>query len=84
MPAYVSPMVFSQSMIYATPTLPSGETLRFYTDSGGGTFIFSSVAERLGLLTQTATETDGNRTVPFPRFRDGFMIVSSWPYGIRR
>lgn len=64
------PARFEANRIYVTPVTASGDTLRLYTDTGGGRhpiFTTSSV-ERLG-LSPTDTLSQGQRSmpvVPFP------------------
>jgi len=43
------PVLYSADRFFATPVTTKGETLHFYTDSGGGQFLTSSAVKRLGL-----------------------------------
>lgn len=62
------PAVFRENRIYVRPVTPKGDTLVFYTDTGGGVnMLFEPVAERLGLP---------RKRVPGPR--DSVTIVD-WP-----
>ena len=47
------PTKFKANRVFVTPVTASGDTLRFYTDSGGGTnIIWPSTVQRLGLATR--------------------------------
>lgn len=62
---------------WVTPVTQDGDTLRLYTDTGGGTnMIFPAAVERLGLPTKTASPPDGGtaRFAAVPAFRTGAAV----------
>lgn len=65
------PVRCQENMFYAQPvTEDGGIQLNFYTDSGGGLFIFDSAAKQLHLPQTEITEEGEKLTqVAFPRFR---------------
>lgn len=48
-PGTVIPAEFHAGLFVATPVLQTGDTARFFTDTGGGLFIYSDAAEVLGV-----------------------------------
>lgn len=72
----VLPSEFVADRIFVRPTTIDGRTLRFYTDSGGGSqFVYPDVVQRLGL---TSAPLEGSPeklvTAPIPEWRDGAGI----------
>lgn len=70
----VLPARFDANRIYVTPILASGDTLRLFTDTGGGRhpLLIRKTAERLGLA-PVDTQSQGRRSipvVPFPPLRN--------------
>jgi hypothetical protein len=63
------PAEFSCDRVHVLPSTTEGEMVRFFTDTGGGTWIVAAAAERLGLA--TTVHGDGEQsasTVAFPEF----------------
>lgn len=76
------PVKYDEHRFYVQPVTADGTTLNFFTDTGGGLFIFSDVAERLKLLVQEVKTEEGVlRTVTLPDFKPGTTIPS--PLGSR-
>lgn len=46
------PARFDEHRIYVEPVTEAGQTIEFYTDTGGGLFVTRAAAERLGLATE--------------------------------
>lgn len=70
------PVRYDDHRFYVRPVLAGGDTLEFYTDTGGGEMmIYPEVVRRLGLRPDTAL-TDGRpiASVAFPGFRPGAGI----------
>ena len=87
-PPAAMPAVYDEDRFFVRPVTSSGQTLTFYTDSGGGLFIYRDSAERFGLkITNTADPgkepfyvaslpTFRARTsLPFPEWRQGRIPV---------
>lgn len=53
---------------FAEPVTTGGDTLRFFTDTGGGLFLYPEVAESLGL------SVDRAGTAPYPEWQPGRSI----------
>lgn len=76
----VLPAQFVANRVYVTPTTTGGETLRFFTDSGGGLFIAEDAAKRLKLKSvPVANNHDTNAEkgpaqVLMPQFKAGLGI----------
>jgi hypothetical protein len=71
------PAEFEAHRIYVRAATASGDTLRFYTDTGGGRFavLTTSTAERLGLNVDTVTTGGRDRLVGrFPDLRSGASL----------
>jgi hypothetical protein len=76
--AHPIPADFRAHRIYATPVTADGDTLRLYTDTGGGRLpiLLKSTVDRLG-LPRTDTLSRGGRRAPltrFPTFRSSASI----------
>ena len=70
------PSRYEEGRWYVAPVTTEGETLLFYTDSGGGTnLLFAPVAERLK-LPREPVEMDGQKgeVTAFPAMRPGASI----------
>jgi hypothetical protein len=64
------PVEVTADRFFVTPITLEGETLRLYTDSGGGLFMLSSSVERLGLTVTTLGRDQAELTlVALPPFR---------------
>ena len=77
------PARYEEGRFYVAPVTASGETLLFYTDSGGGTnLILAPVAERLGLGRETIEE-EGQKmeVVAFPALSPGSLFPLPSPRG---
>ncbi len=78
---YPIPSVFENNRVIVTPTLLNGDSLRFYTDTGGGfNAIKRSVADKLGAAAASeAIElpdfVDGSSIPANPIFRNGQLQV---------
>jgi len=72
------PTRFEHQRILLAPRLSNGETLLFYTDSGGGlNMVRDDIAQRLGLVSGADVEEEGQapiKTVEWPAFADGASI----------
>jgi hypothetical protein len=80
------PALFRENRIYVRPVTPKGDTLMFYTDTGGGVnMLFEPVAERLGLpRRRVAGPQDSVTVVDWPAMADGAAIplpVLDGPFG---
>ncbi len=64
------PVEVVENRFFAVPITPAGDHLRFYTDTGGGLFVFGSLVRRLGLPTETSA-VDGEKAelARLPAFR---------------
>lgn len=62
------PTRYAADRFYARPVLQNGDTLEFFTDTGGGLFIYASAAAAVGL------EPDSGGFVTLPAFRDDASI----------
>ncbi|HSS51254.1 MAG TPA: hypothetical protein VLX28_20115, partial [Thermoanaerobaculia bacterium] len=69
------PVAFEENRFFVVPATASGQTLRLYTDSGGGLFLLAGAAKRLGLSTKTMGEGQEKMDVAeLPAFRPGASI----------
>lgn len=64
------PVRYDEHRFFVRPITTAGQTLNFYTDTGGGLFLYAEEAERLGLPV-SEVEADGQRVkmAPLPNFR---------------
>jgi len=62
------PTRYAADRFYARPVLLNGDTLEFFTDTGGGLFIYASAADAAGL------EPDSGGFVTLPPFREDASI----------
>ena len=82
------PALCDGDRFFVQPVTSSGQTITFYTDTGGGLFIYRDSAERFGLkITNTAEEGKepfyaaslptlrGDASIPFPEWRQGRLPV---------
>lgn len=78
----ILPVRYDEHRFYVQPVTADGAvTLNFFTDTGGGLFIFSDVAERLKLpLLKVETESAPN-AIALPSFKPGAAIPA--PLGSR-
>lgn len=67
----VLPVKYSEHRFFLEPVTDSGEKVLFFTDTGGGLFMYSDTAERLKL---EATGTGQGRSVAMPVFKKGNEI----------
>jgi hypothetical protein len=67
----ILPTRFEANRIYVTPVTAAGDTLRLYTDTGGGRYpiLTKPAVERLG-LSLTDTLSQGRRSLPVVPFPD--------------
>ena len=73
----VLPVDSTENRFYVTPVTAKGETLRLYTDSGGGLFLLSGAVKRLSLPTKTMEEgPEKFEIVALPAFRPEASIPS--------
>lgn len=78
------PVVYDEDRFFVRPVTSSGQTLTFYTDSGGGLFIYRDSAERFGLkITNTADEgKEPFYVASMPTFRpDASIPLPEWRQG---
>ena len=80
------PVDFNCNRFFVTPTTQSGQKLRLFSDSGGGTIMISqSAATRLGLqITTTTVPADGGKSeqffiTSFPAFDSAATIPPMLP-----
>lgn len=71
----VLPARYDEHRFFVRPVTLTGQILNFYTDTGGGLFLYADVAKRLGLPVTTA-EVDGQAVslAALPAFRPGAAI----------
>jgi hypothetical protein len=62
------PTRYEGDRFFARPVTAAGDTLQFFTDTGGGLFIYASAVDSLGLA------PDSNGFVSLPRFAAGASI----------
>ncbi len=75
---------FVNDRIFVTTETKDGNKLRFYTDTGGGTFLLESTAKRLGLSIESTMEEDGElRLAAFPPLKDALRIPGVMPFNGR-
>ena len=67
----VLPVKYDEDRYFLSAVTESGDSVLFYTDTGGGLFIYKHAAERLNLL-----PGDGGESIEFPRFKHGVEIPS--------
>jgi len=79
--AVTLPTLFVADRVYAVPRTSDGQSLKLYTDTGGGLFITQAAAQRLKLrvrLAPLAEGTDPSAPQPslaeLPAFKAGFSI----------
>ena len=71
------PARYEAHRFWVTPVTPRGDTLRLYTDTGGGTnMLFPSAVERLGLPTRSISSPEGGtaRVAALPPFRGAAAV----------
>lgn len=79
------PVKFEQDRIFVSAETESGESIVFYTDTGGGLFIYKHVAERLRLLPTADAEwihmpkLSKGSELPSPLGSDGKLYVFQKP-----
>ena len=82
------PAVYDEDRFFVQPVTSSGQTLTFYTDTGGGLFIYRDSAERFGLTITNGAEQGkepfyvaalptfrADATIPLPEWRKGRLPV---------
>jgi hypothetical protein len=82
------PAVDDEDRFFVQPVTSSGQTLTFYTDTGGGLFIYRDSAERFGLTITNGAEQGkepfyvatlptfrADATIPLPEWRKGRLPV---------
>ncbi len=80
----VLPAEFVNDRIFVAPQTADGQKLRFYTDTGGGTFVLESAAKRLGLSIESSMDEDGElRLAALPPLMDAHRIPSVASFGGR-
>jgi hypothetical protein len=84
----VLPSRYVEGLFYVRPITIKGDTFNFYTDTGGGLFIYRAAAERLGLpiiniggegddtfLVTSLPAFKPEATIPLPESREGRLPV---------
>lgn len=74
----ILPVRYDEHRFYVEPVTENGTKISFYTDTGGGTFIYKTAAERLN-LSSTFLGKEGNTdiyAVQLPEFKPGISIPS--------
>lgn len=66
----VLPARYDEHRFFVEPVLDSGEKIVFYTDTGGGLFIYKGEAENLKLI-EAGKEI---KSIDLPKFKEGFSI----------
>ena len=79
------PSRFEENRFFIAPVTVSDDTLLFYTDTGGGLFIYEDVVERLDLPVDTMKTGDNAvRVAHLPEFRpDAAIPPPGGPFGGR-
>ncbi|MEJ7576207.1 MAG: hypothetical protein WKF74_04275 [Pyrinomonadaceae bacterium] len=79
----VLPVRYDEDRFYVQPVTSDGITLNFFTDTGGGLFVFSDVVERLKLPVISIEADEGQKfnVVKLPEFKDESVIPA--PLGNR-
>ena len=78
------PVVYDEDRFFVRPVTSSGQTLTFYTDSGGGLFIYRDTAERFGFKITNAAEQgkESFYVASLPTFRETASIpLPEWRQG---
>jgi hypothetical protein len=70
------PAVYVEDRFYVQPVMLDGTKLNFFTDTGGGIFVFAAVAENLKLVKTSVKGDDGKtfETVSLPAFKPDATI----------
>lgn len=70
------PAVYVEDRFYVQPVTTGGAKLNFFTDTGGGLFIFAAAAEQLKLAKTSVKGDDGKtfETVALPAFKPAATI----------
>ncbi len=79
----VLPVKYDEHRFYVQPVTTDGTTLNFFTDTGGGLFIFSDVVERLKLPLLKAETGDAPGAIALPAFKSGTAIPAPLGSGER-
>lgn len=85
--ARMLPASFEANRVYVHPVTAVGDTLNLITDSGGGLFLYSDVAERLGLSVRDTTVRGRSLSMGEPPEivePDGFPAFPGPPIVFRR
>lgn len=77
----VLPVKYDEHRFYVQPVTEDGTTLNFFTDTGGGLFVFSDVVERLKLPVQKPEAEGAPGAVMLPEFKSNAAIPA--PLGSR-
>ena len=77
----VLPVKYDEHRFYVQPITENGTTLNFFTDTGGGLFVFSDVVERLKLPLLKPEAEGAPGTITLPAFKLGSSIPA--PMGSR-
>lgn len=72
----VLPTSFEAGRVYIVPQAQDGTQLKFFTDSGGATFLMENMVSRLQLPTQAMPKEYGDNatSAKLPAFKSGFGI----------
>jgi hypothetical protein len=71
----VLPVRYDEHRFYVQPVTAEGVRLNFFTDTGGGLFLFSDVVEKLKLtLTKTELAEGTSEIVALPKFKQNATI----------
>lgn len=75
------PVKYDEHRFYVQPVTADGVTLNFFTDTGGGLFVFSDVVERLKPPVQKTESENPPSTTALPNFKPNASIPA--PLGNR-
>jgi hypothetical protein len=65
------PVKYDEHRFFVEPETESGQKVLFYTDSGGGLFIFKDAAEK---IVPVKAAKEGFEPIEFPAFKTGFAV----------
>lgn len=79
---YALPASFEHGTIFVEPVAQTGQRLHFYTDTGGGDWMYHAAAVDLGWRPPDASDGDEWTPVTLPQFRDDAWIPSPLSDGL--
>ncbi|HEX8268178.1 MAG TPA: hypothetical protein VF596_22455 [Pyrinomonadaceae bacterium] len=72
------PSRYDAHRFYVEPIMADGAKLNFFTDTGGGLFVFADVVEKLKIPVESVAGDGGRKmeTIALPKFKTGAEIVT--------